>query len=197
MRWNRSIALAAALVLCGCEGVGIVATDDPYAKLSQADYLLNEAGRVMQARRQVDEAVPILEQRQDRAGLGQAYRLYGLLALAGGMNDDMVIVRDPKAPLRPTAAELDLSDEYLLRALPLIEEARAFDVAFNINYLLARNQVVRGAPQKSCPYYARAFAFYEKARAEHPDRVPVTNSAGADAGEELRDMQRQAGCTPS
>ena len=58
---GAALVLTASIALAGCAGVGIVETSDPYAKLAQAGHLLNDSGRVMQARRQLDEAIGIFE----------------------------------------------------------------------------------------------------------------------------------------
>jgi tetratricopeptide (TPR) repeat protein len=120
---TRSIPLAflVSAGLMACTAVGVVATDDPYTKLAQAEVLLTEQGRVAQARRHLDEAIITFEQRNDRRGLAQAYRQYGLVARAGGANANPVIVR--RTPAQPRAEELEASDRYFNRAADLAAES--------------------------------------------------------------------------
>jgi len=53
---------------------GIAATDDPRVKVQQAEVLLKQQGRVMQARQLLNEAIVTYERRDDRAGLAGAMR---------------------------------------------------------------------------------------------------------------------------
>lgn len=190
------IAFALLLPIFGCEGVGVVASSDPYVKLGQADYLLNHEGRVMQARRQLDEAIPLFAQKGDKAGLAKAYRLYGILARVGGTKDDPVILwvqRD--APLHPVAEELDNSDDYFNKALPLAKETGQLYLVANIEYLLGNNQVLRGKPLSSCPYYDMAITDFAAAKKAQPDAKfeAVPGVATPEDGFAL--AKKQAGCS--
>jgi hypothetical protein len=164
------IFLAIALALGACEGVGIPATSDPYAKLSMADHHWRDSGRVWRARQQIDQAIVIFEQRGDKAGLAEAYREYALIARVGGANPDPVILfPDSKAvyAYKPSPDELNLSDGYLRRTIALATETRRFDLVTNADYLLGNNQVLRGEPQNACGYYDRARPLRAKPRANN------------------------------
>jgi tetratricopeptide (TPR) repeat protein len=186
------MAFAAALLASGC-GTGRVETPgDAHAMVDEADVLLNNQGRVMQARRDLDAAMPILEHNDDKVWLGRAYRLYGLLALYG---EDTILNLDVGGSVHPTAAQLDLSDQYLLRTLPLIEGAGLDFEASNINFLLGRNEELRGRPERSCAYYDRAIALYDKGKAALPDAVPETAKGyTGTARDGFVDMKKRAGC---
>ena len=186
--------LVVAVALSACEGVGVVATDDPHIKLSQANYLLNNEGRVMQARRQLDEAIPILEANGDKAGLAEAYRLYALVVRVDDPGHNRVVLKDTKAPIRPTKEQLDVSDDYLNRALGLAQEAKQNYAIANIYYLLGNNEVLRDTPLKSCPYYDLAIKSFAEAQREQPgvkvQLMPGVNSVA----EGYALVQQQAGC---
>lgn len=190
-----SFLLAVTLILCGCEGVGVARADDPYAKLSQADYLLNGEGRVMQARSHLDEAIVVFQQKGDKAGLAKAYRLYGILARVGGTKNDPTILwlhRDE--PIHPVAEELDISDGYFLQALSLFQETQQIDLVGNVNFLLADNEVMRGTPQKACPYYDQSGAALAEARKQHPELAFAAVPGQASPEEGLALAKKQAGC---
>jgi tetratricopeptide (TPR) repeat protein len=192
----RTLLSALALVLTACEGVGIPATDDPYAKISQADYLMHRSGRIMQARRMLDQAIVLFEQRGDKAGLAQAYREYGLLALLGGANADPVvlILQNPKGPFRPTSEELDLSDGYLNRALGLAQDTKQLYLVANINFVLGNNQVRRGTPQNACPYYNVALKGFREAETDQPGAVLYLPAGVKNPAEFVERAKREAGC---
>jgi tetratricopeptide (TPR) repeat protein len=192
--FSAATFLAVAFALSACEGVGVVATDDPHIKLAQANYLLNEEGRVMQARRQLDEAIPLLEKNGDKAGLAEAYRLYGLVVRVDGPKDNRVVRIDTNAPITSTKEQLDLSDDYLNRALGLAQESnQSYNVA-NIYFLLGNNEILRGVPLKSCPYYDLAIKTSTEAEREHPGTKVQLMPGVHSAAEGYALTKKQAGC---
>jgi hypothetical protein len=193
------VALMVPLLLEACSAVGVPATSDPYVKLSQADYLWRESGRVMQARRRIDEAVAIFEERGDKHGLAEAYRAYGLIARIGGMNPDPIVVIKPGGVghIAPSREELDLSDGFLTRALGLATEAQRFDLVTNLNFLLGNNQVLRGEPLKSCPFYDLSLAASHETEKQQPGITVKLPPGGRSMGEVLARAKREAGCPSS
>src|SRR6266436_1488462 len=69
--------LAAAFLLSGCAGVGIVSTSDPAMKLNDADTLFLRKNRPLPAEELIQEALVIYQERDDPHGLGNAHREYG------------------------------------------------------------------------------------------------------------------------
>lgn len=186
-----------ALLLGACAGVGILASDDPYTKLSQATYLWSVSGRVMQARRQLDEAIVIFQQRDDKAGLAEAYRQYGLIARIGGANPDPLVLVLPNAPRhKPSREELDLSDGYLTRTVALATDAKRFDLVTNANFLLGNNQVLRGDPHKACPFYDHALTASREAESQQPGIVVDLPPGVHRIAEGLGRAKSEAGCPP-
>ena len=189
----RAAPLAVVFLLGACEGVGIVATDDPYTKLSQS-VALRDDGRIMQARRMLDQAIVTLEQRGDKAGLAKAYREYGVLALVAGSKENPVILRNPNAPLKPTGEEIELSDQYIKRAIDLARDTNQLYLVANAYLVLGDNQVLRGKPQDACPYYDLAQTQFLEAVTKQPG-VPVNLPAGIKYPSDLASRAKQeAGC---
>jgi hypothetical protein len=197
-RPRRAIGIAAAALLAclssGCEGVGIPATDDPYVKLAQADALNVREGRVMQARRVTEEAIALFAQRGDKAGLAQAYRELGLVALSGGLGDDPVILRDPRAPLAPRPSDLDNAETHLKHARELAAETDQPYVVANIDMVLGNVQMLRKAQPQGCPYYDQSIKDYRDAMARQPGAKLQLPSDAADPVEMVTHVKKQAGC---
>jgi len=194
VRGARSLAFVAALLMAGCEGVGIPATDDPNAKLSQAEYLRTDAGRIMQARRLTEQAIELFAQRGDKLGLAEAYRELGLVALDGGLGDDPVVRRDPKAPLQPRPGDLDNADKYLKRALDFASEFDQPYMAGNINFVLGNIEVMRGTPLQSCAYYDLSIRSFRDAQTRMPDLHPIPPVDGSDPATFAGRAKKAAGC---
>ncbi len=72
-----SLAVATTLVLGGCAAVGVVATDDPRAKLADAVALFDHQDRPIPAERLIHEAISICSRSADRPCLADAFRAYG------------------------------------------------------------------------------------------------------------------------
>lgn len=166
---RRIAAIFLGILLSGCGGVGIIESNDPYAKLSTAQYLAEGPGRIMRARQQIDEAAVILEQRGDKAGLSEVNRLYGLLERAGATKD-VILMNGGINAKEPTTENIDRSEPYFAKALELATEAQAFDKVVNINFLLVVNRKYRGTPLEGCVYLDRALAAAKQAHELHPDK---------------------------
>ena len=192
---TRALLLFLTVMLAGCAGYGIPATDNPDTKLSQADYLMNGAGRIMQARRMTEQAMMIFEERKDEAGLARAYREYGLVALAGGMGDDPVILRDPKVPFQPRPGDLRDAEIHLKHARDLSAETRQPDLVANIDFVLGNMEVMRGNPPAACPYYDRAIQDFGDAKAQRPDAKFELPPGIKDPVEFVVRAKREAGCS--
>lgn len=189
---------AAVLVVAGlaaaCSGVGIVASDDPYVKIRQADELWSRQGRAGRARQQLDEAIAIFEQRGDKVGLAEAYRSYAFLARNGGARPDVILIRTGAAPGMPSREDLARSDEYFARAAALAAEADRPDLLSNINFNLGVNRVAAGEPGLACPFYDRALADSREFAAQRPGaKVDLPRGVGSFT-ELVAQAKAEAGC---
>jgi hypothetical protein len=188
----RAFCLAALSIGSAC--ITPVAAD-PKAKLVDAEYLLNRAGRVMQARREIDEVIADCQKTDDKLCLGNAYRQYGILArVSGGKNNPVILILNRNEIPKPTAEELDISDGYFQQALTLFQQAQQIDLVLNVNFLLANNQVLRGTPLKACAYYDQAAVALVEARKEHPERAFEVLPGQSTPEEGLVTAKKQAGC---
>jgi hypothetical protein len=190
-----AIPFVLAALVAACSGVGIVTTDDPYKKVSQAEELWQHQGRLMQARARLEEAIVLFEERGDKLGLGETYRQYGLLSRFDSPNQDVVRIFWDKGTPKPSVGALDVSDRYLTRALALFEETGRSDLVANTNFLLGGNQVARGTPALACPFYDRALAAFGEAEAKQPGlRVELPRGVSSFADGIAR-VKASAGCS--
>src|SRR5436190_669032 len=88
------VVLSFVVSLAGCAGVGVVATDDPAAKLHDAAYLYSKAGRPLIAERLIRQAIDLYEKNNDQLGLAEAYRQYGLFFLSPSIQKWNKVYRD-------------------------------------------------------------------------------------------------------
>lgn len=198
----RIVVSALALWLTACAGVGIVETNDPKVKLAQADYLFKEQGRVMQARRQLDEAIVLFEQRGDKLGLAYSYLLYGLLARFDNPDPTNRVIYMSVRPrdalgYTHTPAQIDASDDYYRKARDYANEAQDFDLLASALYALGVNMKLRGEPLKACPFYDQSLTASREARRRQPDRKVSLPSGFSSMEEWLVQVKKDAGCPAS
>jgi hypothetical protein len=186
----------AGMVLTACEGVGIVATDNPNTKVSQAVELLKEC-RVMQARRQLDEAIPLFEKANDQHGLAEAYRQYGFVARVGGANaNPTVYCLRPVERVPPNPEGLDRSDAYFNRAADLASQSGDLHLLSNVKLLLGKNQVVRGNLPQACALFDGAIEVSREANIKQPG-VALQLPPGVKTFEDgVNQLKAEVGCPP-
>jgi tetratricopeptide (TPR) repeat protein len=160
-------------LLSACAGVGVVATDNPHAKMSQARQLA-DAGRAAQARRQLDEAIAIFTQKNDAPGLAEAYRQYGFLARLGMAAPDVILMRMP-GPDAPTVADLDLSTQYFQKSAEILSQQALPDQLSNVYFnlgvndgLYAKYHPAPGKRESACAHFDRSLQANRDAEERQP-----------------------------
>jgi hypothetical protein len=74
---NVLLVVFVAVIIGGCEAIGVPVTDDPAKKLGMAIELIDHENRPLPAERQIEEAISIYKSNDDQIGLARAYSVYG------------------------------------------------------------------------------------------------------------------------
>ena len=188
-------AMLITAFISACSGVGIPATDDPYAKISQAEYLYSGPGRAAQARRLLNEAIATFQEKGDDAGLAAAYRQYGFLARLEGARDDVIFIRKSDPKTAPPREDLDLSDNYFKRSVDLFLRTNRPDMASNVYYNLGVNSYFRGERPESCAYMDKALEASRQAAAQQPGRAVDLPRGVRSYAEWIGKAKAEAGCS--
>lgn len=188
-------AFLMAALISACSGVGIPATDDPYAKLSQAEQLYSGPGRAAQARRLLNEAIATFQEKGDDAGLAAANRQYGFLARLGGARDDVILIRNSNPTTVPPREDLDLSDDYFKRSADLFSRTNRPDMASNVYYNLGVNSYFRGDRAQTCAYMDKALNASRQAEAQRPGRAVDLPRSVRSFAELIGKAKAEAGCS--
>lgn len=194
---KRALLLFVTLMLAGCAAASVPAIDNPDVKLGQADYLMNGSGRIMQARRMTEQAMMTFEERKDEAGLARAYREYGLVALAGGLRNDPIILRNPKVSFQPSPEDLQGAEIHLKHARELSAKTKQTDLVANIDFVMGNMEMMRGNPSAACPYYDHAIQDFGEAKAQRPDAKFELPTGINDPVELVARAKKDAGCAPA
>lgn len=179
--------LGTQLFLAGCAGVGIVATSDPQAKLSDAFQLYRTQNRPIPAQRLIFEAIEIYEDRNDAKGLADAYLLYGDFLLSDsvtewnsrlgnklGFLDKSVTSENRVIKAREYATK---ALEYFQVAVEQTQKTEKFDLLSNLYYqmALASNMQMHDLPgdrKKSCEFYDKSLAAFRENIRRNPAAKP-------------------------
>lgn len=129
--------ITAALLLAGCSSVGTVASSDPSVKIAQAEDLSLRQGRFLPAKRLLDEALAISQERGDERGIAEAYRGYGLFYRAD-IPRNSLIPDDFAGKTNGVETRYFTAIDYFKRSAALLEKQQVLARLSNVNFLLAQ-----------------------------------------------------------
>ena len=196
--------LAAAFLLSGCAGVGIISTSDPAMKLNDAETLFLRKNRPLPAENLIQEALVIYQERDDPHGLGNAHREYGDLLKSpavvnwepayrksGGFLDKSITFDNR---LTKASEQYAMALENYRRAEQQELAASKYDALTNVYYNMAWSNLALGARDEACADFDKSLqAYYENMR-----RNPTAHPYGARDSRSLPDTlalaKQQAGC---
>jgi tetratricopeptide (TPR) repeat protein len=164
------IAYAIIFSLTACAGIGVVATDDPQVKLSDASYLYAHEGRPLIAERLIQEAIVIFQKTSDDDGLGHAYYVYGYFFLSPSIERERAYRNDKFLDKTATFDGRFLkADEYFGKAVEHYEIARGsliqqgrFDTLANSDRLRGDSYHLLKKPEKACAAYNDSIESYRR-----------------------------------
>jgi tetratricopeptide (TPR) repeat protein len=198
--------ISVAMVICllvACAGVGIVATDDPLTKLTDAAVLFGLKNRPVPAERLILEAMIIYGNRNDAHGLGNAYREYadflGSPAVARwehqysrhGFIDKSVSFDNRAAKASEYYAK---ALEYYDQAAPQLQSGGRYDALTNVYYNEARVHLALGQKEQACADFGRTLDTYNKNIEQNPSAKPVSPTGFSGVPEALSYERQRAGC---
>lgn len=190
-------------VLTGCAGVGIVATDDPLAKLNDAEDLFERQDRPLPAERLIREAMAIYEQRGDQHGLANANREYGdLLRSPAILKWEKVYRRDGFQDKSITFENrLEKASEFYRKAITYYERAEQqhqqagkYDALTNVYFSAAWSHLQVGERERACDYYDKTIQAYDENIRRSPAAKPYIPRGSGSFAEFIGGAKRQAGC---
>ena len=76
MKAKMTLIVVLMLLLTGCAAMFVTASNNPHAKLADANALIGEQNRPLPAERLIREAIDIYQANNDQLGLADAYRMY-------------------------------------------------------------------------------------------------------------------------
>lgn len=190
--------------ITGCNGVGVVNTNNPQQKLEQADSLLYEQNRPLLAERLIFEAITEYRQTNNQFGLANALRDYGdLLGSSAVAQAGVQFLRagfhDPDVTMQNN---LDKSKYYFAQSIEHYnlagievsrngELSKLMNIYFNIGGLSAR----LGNQSKSCAFLDKASNAYNDAVLQNPHvKLPSPKQGYGSALDYIKSKQNSIGC---
>lgn len=189
---SKVLAIVVMAFMSACSGVGLIATDNPAVKISQAAAMANQ-GRSAQAQRLLKEAMAIYQQRGDNVGLGEAHRQFGFLARAGQGREGLLLVKDARSVV-PKREDWELSQQHMRQALDLFSRADRPDLASNVYLLLGTGSFYLGEREQACAYLDQSLAANQQWETAHPDKKVELPSSVKNFAELIAKRKSDVGC---
>jgi len=195
--------LAAAFLLSGCAGVGVVSTSDPRMKLDDADVLLLRKNRPVPAEKLIQEALVIYKERDDPHGLGNAHREYGDLLKSSAVVSwersyrqsgflDKSVTFDNR--LAKASEHYAMALEYYRRAEQEELAAGKYDALTNLYYNMAWSNLALGARAEACTDFDRSSQAYSENMRRNPTAHPHGATDSGTISGTLALAKQHAGC---
>jgi tetratricopeptide (TPR) repeat protein len=165
----------AAVTIAGCAGVGVVATDDPAAKLRDATYLFDRQDRPLIAERLIREAIVSYQSNNDQLGLAEAYRTYGFFFRSRAINGKWGNYYRKNGFLDRSATfdtRYDKSIEYFEMARQLFAESKRFDALTNVDLNIGFTYIAMGNRLAACRAFDRSLENNQENIRQIPDAAP-------------------------
>ena len=194
------------LLISACAGVGIVSTEDPLAKLNDAEVLIQQKNRPVPAEKLIQEAIAIYQSTDDLHGLGNAYREYGDL-----LRSFAVVRWEPQYRRYGFLDKSITFDNRLVkatdfygkalesyeRAVPKLREAGRYDALTNVYFNMAWSHRALEATAQACADFDHTVEAYTENMKRNPSaksHVPAGFSSLPDA---IAHAKQEAGCPSS
>jgi tetratricopeptide (TPR) repeat protein len=196
--------LAAAFLLSGCAGVGIVSTSDPLGKLNDAEVLFQRKNRPLPAEELIQEALVIYQERDDPHGLGNAHREYGDLLKSSAVVNwepayrksggflDKSITFDNR--LTKASEQYSIALENYRRAEQQELAANQYDALTNVYYNMAWSNLALGARDEACTDFDKSLQAYDENMRRNPTAHPHRARDSRPIPDTLALAKQQAGC---
>lgn len=149
MKTQTTVVCLLAMMIMACAGIGIPDSSDPYKKIQYSYYAMDQ-GRYIPADRLILGSIEIFKQRDDKAGLAEAYVTYG--------NYHKFSFNKGKLTKAPNLRE---SEKYFLKAIELYTELGNKNGIAKCHMGLgdALNDIDK---KSSCQHYDLAIQYYDE-----------------------------------
>jgi tetratricopeptide (TPR) repeat protein len=186
-----------AVIIAGCAGVGVVATDDPAAKLRDATYLFDRQDRPLIAERLIRQAIDTYQSSNDQLGLAEAYRVYGFFFRSRAINGKWSNYYRKNGFLERSATfdtRYDKSIEYFEMARKLFAESKRFDALTNVDLNLGFTYFAMGNGLAACRAFDQSLENNRENIRQIPDATPNLPVGFASYEEFITDQKKRSCC---
>lgn len=186
-----SIFVALHISLGGCLAFGVPYTSDPSKKLSQSYYLMSQ-NRFIPAERIIGEVLETYKERNDEAGMAEAYHTFGNLYKNNGLSTPSNKQYYQSSGIYEK--RFDLSKDYFEKAASLYEKQQDFMGLTKSNFGIANAYWGLKNKEKTCEYYDKSLEVYNKGKKNNPNvQLPILTGY-KDAREMIEHFKEIAVC---
>jgi tetratricopeptide (TPR) repeat protein len=196
--WRLLVWASIVTVLTACAAAGVVATHDPAKKLRAAIELFDYAGRPLPAEKLVVDAIAQYQAAHDVAGLGDAYRVYGMFfgsrsVAATGYQQHY----SEKGFLDPSATwegRYTKSIEYLRKSEALLIQTDRLDLLSNVYYHMAEDFVLMHDLGNACNAFGQSLQANTEFHRRHPATELDLSKGYRSFDDAIATAKRTTGC---
>jgi tetratricopeptide (TPR) repeat protein len=144
--------LLASLAMVGCVAAMVPSSNNPYAKLNEAQYLYEKSNRPLPAEKLIQQAIEILQNDNNQIGLAEAYRQYGFFfrSLSVMSYQDYYMKNGFLDKSASYQTRMEKSLEYFEMAKKIDTENKKFDSVANIYYNIGVDYALMKNMEVSC-----------------------------------------------
>lgn len=189
-------------LLFGCASVGLISSDDPDKKLSDAGHLIDQ-GRPLPAERLIHEAIAVFRERDDPQGLGYAYGLYGEFLRSNVIiKAEVSYLRDGFRDKTVTMSNrFDKSAEYTKMgisqyelAIDRLSRSEKYDALTNAHLHLAWLHQQLMQKEEACRNFQKTLDAYALNMQRNPHAKPQTPNSGQSIPDYVQGLMHKAQC---
>ena len=193
---NYFCTLVLLAILVGCAAVPVAVDRDPEEKLRIARALYDSEQRPIPAEKNIQEAIEIYEQQQNRIGLADAYRQYGFFFRAASLDKFALYYRDNGFMDRSASFETryDKSFEYFEKARDIYTEQKKYDALTNLYLNIGFTYQFLHNPQAACPVFDQMIASYSEHLKARPNDILYAPAGYANLESYMAEVKKKGGC---
>jgi len=169
--FKKIIMLVLPLLIFGCAAFGLPVTSDPAKKIGQAYQLFDEQQRPLPAEKLIRDSIDIYKEKNDLAGLSEAYRAYGFFFRSGAIEKWNKHYKS-KGFLETGATfenRYSYSIKYFKKARAIYLGNFRYDALANVYLNMGFTYAISKENMKACEMFDKSNANYEEHMKNHPD----------------------------
>ncbi len=182
--------------MVGCVAAMVPSSNNPYAKLNEAQYLYEKSNRPLPAEKLIQQAIEILQNDNNQIGLAEAYRQYGFFfrSLSVMSYQDYYMKNGFLDKSASYQTRMEKSLEYFEMAKKIDTENKKFDSVANIYYNIGVDYALMKNMELACRSLDQSLESYNEFIRQNPKGKVEFPPSFSNYEEMIISYKKQSGC---